>query len=52
MFGYTILNDELELWFMDHTQLLVTNPIKWITVRESQLDGKSILIPWHRIMQR
>ena len=37
MFGFTIRNREMDLWFMDPTQLIVSDPVDWITVRSSLL---------------
>ena len=32
MFGYTLCDDLMELWFLDRTQMLLSDPIEWITV--------------------
>ena len=32
MFGYTICDDSMEFWFVDRTQMLVSDPVEWITV--------------------
>ena len=44
MFGYTIENSHMELWFCDRTQVLVSSAIDWISVSLSQTDTTDMLI--------
>lgn len=37
-FGFTVSNTRMEFWYYDKSQIIVTNPVNWITVSRTLVD--------------
>ena len=43
MFGYTIVDDYMEFWYMDRANAIISQPLSWISDVSGRLSTKSRL---------